>query len=354
MALDTLIQSGSFTADGNAKNLTIRGDWDYIYVKNETVSYAAGNDEGAEFFFRRGMTDGRGTLYTKESTIGALVPSQIAADSGFFYLDSSITTPGAATALTGLSDANPPVVTSNGHGLSVGDIVRFSNLNNQPQIAGLDFTVTNVPGANTFQVGNISLSNSTASTSGNWRKIPFDPIYYPRRRFITWVENAAQPKIYMSVTHGLTVGQKVRFNFPGGATVWGNFAAMDGQQATIIAINQTRAGNEPNNGTTANNIQVDFDTSTFGAWNVFDTASSTGGDQGYPASGFVPFSPAQVIPLGEDVGQARSSGVDELDDATRNTAIIGVSLAAGTASPAGSNGDVIWWAAYRGFDVNDE
>lgn len=351
MALDTVIQQGSFTADGGSKTLSIRSDWDWIKVYNETAFAQSAADLGYEFYFQRGMTDGRGVVWTKLGTVAndPVTVGQIAANSGFFYVDSSIATPGANVALTAITAANPPVVTTAGTLPSVGDIVRFNTLDNQPQVAGIDFTVT-ASGGGTFTVGNINLANSTASTSGFWRKIPYDPIFYPRRRSITWVENAVQPKVYMSVTHGYTVGQKVRFQFPGGSAVWGNYAAMDGQQATIIAINQTRAGNEPNNAGTANNIQVDFDTSTYGSWNVF----GAGANQGYPPSTAIPFGPAQVVPFGEDTAEALSQSVNILDDATVNQAILGVRLAAGNSSPAGNANDVIYWVAGKSFSVNNE
>lgn len=349
MALDTVILQGRFTSDGTAKIIELRSGWDWIKVINETVDYASGNDDGAEFYFQQGMTDGRGLVYVKEATIGALVPQQIAANAGFFYIDSSLSAPTARAALTGLTAANPPVVTSAGHGLSVGDIVRFDNLNNQPQISGIDFTVTAV-GA-TFTVGNINLVNSTASTTGFWRRIPFDPMFYPRNRAITYVSSEANCKVYMSVTHGYTVGQEIRLRFPGGESVWGDYAALHERQATILEINATRAGNEPNNGGTANNIVLDVDTSAFTAWNASFGAAL---NQAYPASTAVPFSPAQVVPVGEDTAFALVQNQNILDDATRNTAIIGVQLQAGALSPAGQTGDTIYWIAGKSFSDNDE
>jgi len=349
MALDTVILQGRFTADGNAKTIELRSDWDWMRVYNQTVMFAAGNDDGAEFYFQRGMTDGRGVLYNKEATIGALVPSQLAANEGFFYVDSSIVTPSARAALTGLTAANPPVVTSAGHGLSVGDIVRFDTLNNQPQISGMDFSVT-AAGA-TFTIGNINLLNSTASTSGFWRRIPYDAMFYPRRRFITYVSSEAQCKVYMSVTHGYTVGQSIRLQFPGGSSVWGDYAELHEVQATILEINVARAGNEPNNGGTANNIVLDVDTSIFTAWNA---SFGAGLNQAYPASTAVPFSNAQVVPIGEDTAFALTQGADILDDATRNTAVLGVRLSAGANSPAGQADDVIYWVAGKSFSNNDE
>ncbi len=349
MALDSVILQGRFTADGNAKTLSLRSDWDWIRVINETVSYAAGAGDSAQFFFQRGMTDGRGLRYDKEATIGALVPAQLAANSGFSYVDSSVIVPSARAALTGLTAANPPVVTSAGHGLSVGDIVRFDTLNNQPQIAGMDFSVT--ASAATFTIGNINLTNSTASTSGFWRKIPYDAMFYPRRRFITYISSASQCKVYMSVTHGYTVGQKVRLQLPGGSSVWGDYAQLDGVSATIQSINATRAGNEPNNAGTANNIVLDVDTSAYTAWeSTFGAASN----EAYPGSGAVPFSNAQVVPFGEDSAYALSQNVDFLEDATLNQAILGVRLAAGANSPAGVANDVIYWMAGKSFSDLDE
>ena len=231
---------------------------------------------------------------------------------------------------------------------AVGSIVRFEDLDNQPQIAGIDFTVTAIGGGN-FTIGNINLTNSTASTAGFWRLIPFDAMFYPRKRYITWVENAVNPKVYMSVTHGFTVGQQVRLVFPGGPVIWENYAALDGVTATIIAINVARAGNEPNNGGVANNIQLNIDTSTFGAWNVFGAANN----EAYPDAGAVPFSPAQVIPMGEDTGFALTAGADILADATRNTAITGITLVGGAAGPAGAAADIIFWVAGKSFAVNN-
>ena len=76
---------GSFTSSGNPQLITLRSDFDWIHVRNQTVSYAAGAGTGAEFFFdRNSMTDGRGTLYVKGAGAGDLAISEIAANAGFF------------------------------------------------------------------------------------------------------------------------------------------------------------------------------------------------------------------------------------------------------------------------------
>lgn len=352
MADNTILQQGRFTSDGTAKILQIRSDVDWMRVYNYTKIAADAAATGYSFYWQRGLAQGDGFEFISNAGSSAIDLTVLGANGGGFELINSLdNNPGAASALTGLSAANPPVVTSAGHGLSVGDIVRFSSLNNQPQIAGIDFTVT--ASAATFTIGNINLANSTASTSGNWRKIPFDAAFYPRRRAITYVSqasNAAHAKIYMSVTHQFTVGQEVRLQFPGGSDVWENFAVLDGTLATVVGINETRAGNEPNNGGTANNIVVDVDVSALGNWNVFGAANN----EGYPASSLVPFTPAQVVPVGEDTAYALSQGADILADATLNTGYLGMKLGAGTNGPAGVSSDVIYWVAGKSFNVDNQ
>lgn len=351
MAYDTILEQGRFVSTGANVTISLRQGVDWIRVYNTTAAAQGAADLAYEFYWQRGMaTTGQlGLFWTKLGTVAndPVTVGQFAAGAGFILVDSSLVTPSVPNALTAITAANPPVVTS----VVVpplGGIVRFEDLDNQPQISGIDFTVTAVGGGN-FTIGNINLTNSVASTAGFWRLIPFDAMFYPRKRFITWVETAVNPKVYMSVTHGFTVGQQVRLVFPGGPTIWENFAALDGVTATIIAINVARAGNEPNNGGVANNIQLNIDTSTFGAWNVFGAANN----EAYPPAAAVPFSPAQVVPIGEDTGFALTAGADILADATRNTAITGITLVGGAAGPAGAAADIIFWVAGKSFAVNN-
>lgn len=354
MAYDTVIQQGRFTSTGVARTIPIRSDFDWMWVYNETIlgDGALAADRGAQFYFQRGMVNGRGIEYRKLGTVAndPLTTLFIAANAGFFVVDSSVSVPSGGTALTAITAANPPVVTTAGALPLIGDIVRLENLDNQPQIANLDFTVTNV-GGGTFTIGNISLTNSVASTAGSFRIVPFDSMYYPRNRSITYVSSEAQAKIYLSVTHNLTVGQEVRLNFPGGSEVWGDYGALDGRTATVLAVNVARAGNEPVNLQGPNNIRVDIDTSTFTVW---DASFGAGLNESYPAAAEVPFSPAQVVPYGMDTAQAITSGVDILADRTRNESIIGVRLAAGNNSPGGALNDVMYWVAGKSFSVDNQ
>jgi len=327
MAQGTLLQVGSFTADGSNKRIAIRSDFDYIEVFNRTAAAQATADLGYFFHFQRGDTDGRGYLETKLGTVAndPVTVGQIAADSGFFLLDTSANPVSASTVVDSATDATRPVVsTSSTAGLAVDDVVRMT-LVGQESLGGIDFQIDEVNSDSDFRIKYV-MANSpgAAATSGTWRKIKYDPIFYPRRRFIANITAASSAVVRCTVDHGLTVGQEVRMHVP---AVY-EMIEMDGLSGTITAV-------------TANEFTLDIDSSAFTAF-VF------------PLPADVPFTPALVVPYGIDTGVALSNSVDDLADATENQAIIGVDLIAGDDSPAGNNNDVIEWRAFKAFSVNNE
>ena len=108
---------------------------------------------------------------------------------------------------------------------------------------------------------------------------------------------------------------------------------MNGLQVTITAVDLVN-----------NTITINVDSSAFSAF-AFPTAAQLS------AAGA--FTQAQVVPMGEDTADALSQGVDILTDATLNTAFIGMQLAAGVNSPAGSASDVIYWQAGTVFNTSN-
>lgn len=325
---NTILQQGRFTSDGTAKTLQIRSDVDWITVYNETALAQAAADLGARFYWQRGMTNGRGVIETKLGTVAndPMTMGQIAANAGFFLVDSSVQTVTAPVAITAVSTANPPLVsTGSTTGLIAGDVVRLNTVAGAPQIGGIDFTIDTITANTSFRLPYMA-QLAVAGTTGFWRKVNFNPIFYPRRRFITSITQAASAVVKLSVTHGYTVGQEVRFDV---APEYG-MVEINGLAGTITAIS------------TANNtITVNIDTTGFTAF-------------AFPLAAAVPFTPAQVVPIGEDTAQALTSGVDILADATINTAYLGMVLAAGVSSPAGQNNDVIYWLAGKSFSVDNQ
>lgn len=335
MSYNTVVQQGRFTSDGNLKTIAVRSDIDWFRVINQSI--AAANQTNAvatEFYWQRGMPADAKFSYFKSNAANAanLFQYITTAGAGFNLVDSSVTTPEAAVGPgTAISQAAPARVTLNGHGFVTGDIVRIYTTTGMLQVGGLDFTVTRVD-ANNFDLTNLDSSGfAAAATAVTARRIPFDPIFYPRRRFITNISQAANAIVTFSVTHGLTVGQEVRFH------VSSDFGMTEINElsGTITATGAADASGF------TNTVTVDIDSSAFTAF-------------AWPASAAVPIEHAHAVPLGMDSAQALSSAVDLLGDATDNLAVLGMQLAGGAGNPGGANTNVMWWQAGKAFSVDNQ
>lgn len=336
---NTIIQQGRFTSDGTSKILSIRSDVDWMRVYNVTIATASQTTAvGVEYYWQRGFPDGAKWSYFKSNAAAAANLSQYITSNGFTLLDTSLNPNGAlntaagANAVTDISNAAIPVATNSGtNGLVAGDVVRLYNVTGALQLGGYDFTV----GYNTLSGTTFSLdymAQIVAATTGTyaWRRIKFNPIYYPRRRSITKISSSGTSSVVtLSVTHGYTVGQQVRFVVPDAF----GMVEMNGLQGTITAINTTT--------TSGNTITVDIDSSAFTAFS-------------FPLSAAVPFSQALVIPFGEDTAAALDADVNILDDATVNQGLIGMQLAGGANNPGGASSDVVYWVAGKSFSVDNQ
>lgn len=327
----TILQQGRFTSDGGVKRLDIRSDVDWMEVYNYTVADddTQTTQVGVQYYWQRGMADGTGIEYRKSNAANADQLVTALASGGFTLLDTSSQVPGplndvaSGNDITAISAGPPPVVTNNGdNGLSAGDVVRLIDITGGQQLGGIDFTVGN----DTLSSTSFSLDYMPAigaATTGSWRKIPFQPQYYPRKRFITSISQAGSAVIVLSVTHGFTAGQAVRIKVP---AAYG-MSEIDGLIGNITAVN-----------TSTNSITVDINSSAFSAF-------------AFPLTGGVPFDFAEVIPVGQT---ADGTYANVLDGATDNVSLIGMELGAGADGPAGSNNDVVYWRAGKSFSVSNE
>jgi hypothetical protein len=331
MSDNTIIQQGRFTSAGSAVTLQLRAGVDWMRVYNTTVAGANQTTAlGVEFYWQNGFPAGYAWEYLKSNAAGAANLSQYVTSGGFTLVDSSLSQAGIINAtVTAVSNAAIPVVSNSGtNALVAGQIVRMINVAGAQELGGMDFTV----GYNTLTTGTFSLdymAQIVAGTTGSWMLVPYDALFYPRRRSITKITQAAQAVVTLSVTHGYQVGQLIRMIVPASF----GMTQMNGLQATIVAINTTT--------TSGNTITLNVDSSAFTAF-------------AFPLSAAVPFTPAEVVPMGENTADALSQGVDILSDATLNTGYIGMNLAAGANSPAGQNNDVIYWVAGKSFSVNNQ
>jgi hypothetical protein len=254
------------------------------------------------------------------------------APTGFYLVDTTVNVPGPGIATTGITGALPPVVTTgNTAGLAAGDIVRLFAPAGALQLGGMDFSVSSVVDNTSFVLRDMPAIVAATPLAGVYRRIPYDPYFYPRTRLITKITRSNPALVTLSVTHTFLVGQKVRFIIPAVTAAAYGMTELDGVEATIIGQNLT-------DGTSTNTILVDVDTTGFTAFALPLTAN--------PVHTF-----AQVVPVGANTATAINNGFDLLADASLNTGVLGVQLIAGTNSPAGVVGDVITWVAGRSFSV---
>lgn len=326
MANDTLIQSGRFTSDGEQKILQFRQDVDWFYCYNYTQgSTTQATGRGVEFYWQRGMSDDTAIEHRKEDSSEAL--AMVTKSSGGVTLINTSDNPVGAidTTITAISSAAIPVVTvTSTAALRDNDIVRLIDVAGGQQLGGVDFTIGLVDGTS-FVL--LYMDPIAAATTGSFRIIKYDPLFYPRRRFIASISNAPQAVVSLTVAHGFTVGQQVRFIVP---KQYG-MREINNLSGTIV-----EATTDFNSG--ENTITVDIDTQAFSAF-------------AFPLSAVAPFTHAQIVPIGED---AHADYANLLDDATTNSSYIGLKLAAGAQAPAGSDNDVIYWSAGKVDLVNNE
>lgn len=348
---------GRFTANGSNVFIPLPAGCDWIHILNETAAYAgaAAANTGVKFDWFVGDATGRGTVeYVTNATPTTLNITQIAAGAGFYFINTTNSTPGplnnGSTGITAISTATPPRVTCGSTaGMFSGQTVELYNIVGAPQLSGLQFTIT-VIDATHFDLTN-GPTLAVAGTTGSFRVIPYqplfvaptvrgvttlttlqDPYWYPTYRTITNISQALNAIITLAVTHTYTVGQSVTLKVPTVTATAFGMTQLNGLQAvTIIAINQADA-----NGYT-NTITVNVDTTGFGAF-------------AFPAAAAPGFTPAMVVPVGENTAQAINSGQNILADATVNQSAFGLLLVAGAMSPAGQNANVIQWVAGKSFN----
>ncbi len=335
MADNTIISQGSFISTGAAKILTLRQDVDWMNVYNYTeANFAPGAgtvSRGVQYYWQRGMAANDGFVTVRNTTASVntiqattLTTSAALAVPGFTLYDNSVNTPGILTATTTFTNATPPVVTTaSTAALTTGDVVRIINETGAHQVDGYDFSITVLSGT-TFSLTyatNVVMAGA-AGTAGFYRRIPNNPIFYPAKRRIVAISQAASAVVTVSVAHTYLPGQLIKFQIPSSF----GMIQLDGLTGTITAV-------------TAGTFTVNIDTTGFTAF-------------AFPASAVaaaIAITPAQALPFGESAVQTYAN---LLDDAVVNLGAIGMQLGAGITSPAGSTSDVIYWTAGKSFSNN--
>lgn len=316
------ITTGSFTSDGTSQLVNIPADTAKFEIYNLTYFGSAAASTLEEMaWWLKGLADG--SAYVGNKTNGAAtiqIPSMVTTN-GFTLIDRTGAALSGATALSGITNADPMVVsTASTAGLSAGDTVRIYGTTTALQVGGRDYTIDTIVTNTSFNLPYTGVAPGSAATAGFWRRVNINSPFYPRNRFISNITQAASAVIEMTVTHGFTVGQLVRVYCP---AAWG-MSEIDGQLATVTAVS------------TANNtITVNINSSGYSAFAYPSSATASAGIE-----------QPQVVPVGE---AATSPYENLLDDATDNVSDVQMLLGS---SVVGAASDLMRWVAYRGLDTD--
>lgn len=337
------VLTGQFVSAGAVINLTIPSSYqDFELVDVTAADYASST--ATSVFTARGtsyMTAGS-ALYAVGSGGSSTLTEKYTSTGGFtFIADSGNQTPGAQLSGQSLSSAAPGVVGSTNTGtLATGNIVRMYNVAGAQQISGMDFTVSAVTPNSVFslQYLDTTQTNLTAGTTSNYRIIPFNPRYYPARRFITNLEaSAGSTIITLSVTHGYTVGQAVRIYVPTNFGTGTNPFTAGSVPSTATTATITAIGATDASGFT-NTITVNVNSAAF-TW-LWPTSAS--------------FATGSQVAFVEPVGEAATTvaglvnPANLLDDATRNVSFTGVQIG----TTVQTSGKTYQWFARSGIALS--
>ena len=314
------ILSGTFTSDGNALTLSLPSGYNVIETTNITDQ---GSTAAATPVMKaRGTSSmSSGSAYRSLKTNGAatIALEETITTGGFTFLDDSgLQTLGASLPITGISQANPAVVSlASTAGLANGDIVRLFSSTGMLQAAGIDYVISALAANTSFELTNLDSSGfAAAATAGSVREVNFNPRYYPRRRFITKITQAASAVVTTSIPHGYTAGQAVRILCP---SAFG-MTQINGLLGTITAV-------------TSSTFTLNIDSSGFTAF-AFPTSALAGAG----------VTQAQLVPVGE---AASGSYANLLDDATVNQAVSGVIIGPSVQT----SGKLYQWVAQKGVSL---
>lgn len=323
------IVSGYYTATGSAKSIPIpfTPSWFELHIQGNSSgdnwNSVANPGVLKSAWWSQGMASASALGVYNTAGAATDVRTFVSSD-GISPITTEGTILGTPTAITGITNAAPPVVTTAGaHGYSSGDVVILTNTTGVLQIATIPFEIT-VLSPTTFSLNNMGAPGSIG-TAGFSVKVLFPSVYLPMIRFITGVTQAVIPTITFSVDHGYVVGQTIRLYCPSA------FGAdeIDGEQAVVLSV------------PSASTITVDIDASqtTF----AFPTSAIASLGTSFPMA--TPIGVSQTVINSADPLSAYQYA---LNTAFRDAGYQGMMLGATVAGPSGA---LVLWRASSSIKV---
>lgn len=354
MADGTIIQVGNFVSTGANVALNLRSGVDWISTVNMTAAAGAAINVATQTYWQLGMgvNDAFITYHAAATGVGSTTTALTLGVPGYTLFDTSIIGPSApiaTTAVTIVGGNTVVVATANTAGLAIGSIVQVNGIAGAGQLGGVPLVVSAINAgvsfvANFANNGGTAPNNTVAAAAAGFYQILANgaSYWYPQTLIITAINLLQLPGfaiITTSVPSGLTVGQMVRINVPNVPGLLSSYQ-LNGYQAQIVSVNDLAGGLAGTNFTISlANLPLPGAVSAFA----------------FPLTANAPFTPPFVQPFGESLSPLIAAyplwNSNNLDDSTRNTAIMGILLGGGLSSPAGQAGDVIFWRAGKSFNT---
>lgn len=336
----TILTQGSFTSTGAGVKIPVPSSADYFKVMNLTqlaTTQATGRGFMFEWYGNGLVAPGAAIEWKKTDSTNA-ANMTLVTSGGFTYVTTSpVVEAQAPNAITGITNANPAVVTQT-NTYSEGDFVRIYNTTGMAQIGGMVFQISSVSGSGYTLAGLPATSSNgfaAAGTAGYTRRVSKFAAVDPEYLYITNISQATQAVVSTSVDPSAyyVVGAKIRLSVPSSF----GMTQMDGLTGKIVAINAVAASSNIG----AYNLTIDIDSSAFTAF-------------AFPASSSSPTAPlfATLAPAGIKTEYNPVTGVQTGYEFQKNPFHTGqftpyMYLAPGAQSPAGSSGDILVWQACK-------
>lgn len=251
------------TSNGSAANFEIGFLPQRVVVENLTrIAGISSTSAVVRYFWDE--ASGNARTFTEAASTTATIQGSIATN-GIRVVRPSTNIFGARTAFASSTNASPVVVTSNGHGLAVGDHVLINSATGAAQIQGMVFKITAVT-TNTFTI--CLNTPGSAATAGSFQKVDM-ALASPSINHVRGVSQATSAVVSLTSSIDYIVGNRISFS---GFDTFG-MTELNDLEAQITAVN-----------TTNNTVTVDLDTSGFSPFS-FPSSAGAGAQRPhiYPA-----------------------------------------------------------------------
>src|SRR5271170_2038639 len=330
-----LLVQGSFQSTGIAVNIPIPASADYFVVFNQTqaaTTQATGRGIKFEWFANPSMASNAAYETYKTNSTNATNYNLVTSGGFNYYAD--YPAPEAPVTGTAITNASPAVVAMT-NTYNNGDRVVLYDTTGMEIIGGMQFSISSVSGSGFTLLGLPAAGFASAATDVIARRIsPFNKML-PEFMYVTAVSQAAQAQVTTSTinTNVIYVGQKLVFQIP-----------------TSFGMTQLNTNTQP--GTQDIPYVV---TSIVDAYNFTINLNTTGFTPfAFPASTLSPTAPlfATAAPAGSStqynpILQTFTGYNFNLQPFRSSQEFPLMNCQAGAQSPAGSNGDVIVWQAWK-------